>query len=156
MYSTIFKTFWKRGWGKIQEIPMYPPVSSRDKTLETQLNPLYAPWLFDRVCYFLRGCFPGDLDAWLCPPLQGLELFFGSLAFVLSQRWQCDFSRLWVSHGMSGPWLWLWGTFPLTLLSDGGAHGFPWPPLPECTVRGPRTLAHSCALWVARKAKVAD
>lgn len=86
MYSTIFKTFWKRGWGKIQEIPMYPLVSSRDKTLETQLNPLYAPWLFDRVCYCLRGYFPGNLNAWLCPPLQGLEMVFVSLAFVLRVR----------------------------------------------------------------------
>lgn len=65
---------------------MYPLDSSRDKTLETQLNPLYTPWLFNRVCYFLRGYFPRDLDAWLCPPLQGLEMVLVSLAFVLRVR----------------------------------------------------------------------
>lgn len=36
---------------------MYPSLSSQIKTLGTQLNSLYAPWLLNRACNFLRSYF---------------------------------------------------------------------------------------------------
>ena len=34
----------------------------------------------------LKGYFPRDLDAWLCPPLQGVEMVPVSLTFVSRVR----------------------------------------------------------------------
>ena len=82
-FKSILWNIFLKGWGKIQEIPLYPLLSSRNKSLGTQLDPLYAPWLLDRAYYF-----PRTRDSLLQGPGNGPYV---SGLCVWSQRWPCDF-----------------------------------------------------------------
>lgn len=146
VYYTIFKTFENR-LGKIQETPMYLPFSSRNKILEAQLNPLYASCLLDRACYFLRNYFLRDPE----PRCSSLLIFARPQKWPLllwslccqSSGWPHDFWDCGLA--MFGLWPWFLSTFPLA-----GCH-LEVPP-PECSMRRPKALDHSSALWEAGEA----
>lgn len=133
-FKSILWNIFLKGWGKIQEIPLYPLLSSRNKSLGTQLDPLYAPWLLDRAYYFPRIYFLGNQGLTFARPWTwSLRLW----PLCLESEMTMWFSRLQVSHGWSGPWLWLWGTLPPALRSDESAHSFLWP---EGSVSTPEPL----------------